>query len=125
MISKLISNRFTTQLLSADLEVDLGTLSLSSQPCSAPRSSPYTTKKVVLPFLPPFYLVATSKTIFFKTIFDETLRLKVSSTDKQTDKPLATLIRKRVRAQIKNQMKTDKLPHKYKESEEITMTICQ
>ena len=79
MISKLISNRFTSQLLSPDLEFDLvPPYSSLHSPALLLDPLPILHRKVVLPFLPQFYLVATTK-----TIFDETLRLKVSSIDKQ------------------------------------------
>ena len=79
MISKLISNSIRSQLLSPDFKFDL------VLPCSSLRSPallldplPVLQRKVVFSFLPQFYLVATAK-----TIFNETLRLKISSIDKK------------------------------------------
>lgn len=63
MIPKLKDNR-----LISGFRFEPGTT--SSQPCSAPRASPYATKRVVLSSPSQSYLVAAAKT------FDETVKKK-------------------------------------------------
>lgn len=60
MIPKLKDNR-----LISGFRFEPGTT--SSQPCSAPRASPYATKRVVLSSPSQPYLVAAAKTTFDET----------------------------------------------------------